>query len=484
MGVYYGIIWKISKAIFSFSMERRISHSFCYDGMPQKDMFLLVLANFETILKAIIVRYEMIAVREVSSFLQREVVMNNADHFSRRTFLSTSALAATAGLGGSGHTDQTIKKDLAVKEPPNALLSQTYKSCYDHNFTSDAVHAGEDSGSSSYPIYQATTNHGIYTRESNPTIDSVEVKISHLEGAEFGAATACGMAAISQTLLTFLKPGSRLVLHQNVYGGTEMLVDGPLKRLGVECVRINMTNLENLQTALKKKTDIIYFEVHSNPTLDVVDVRQAASIAHDSGAMVIVDNTWLTPYLIQPLALGADIVLHSATKYMMGHGNGLCGIACGSKNLLEQVKAARSLFGGIMAPMNGFLLHQGLKTLPMRMERHCANAVLVAEFLESHPKIKRVHYPGLAGDPGHNIAKKQVRGFGGMLGFEMKETPLFFNYTRLCKPWTSLGDVETLISCYGYHADWGIPSNYIRISIGIEDPDDIIADLKQALDKS
>ncbi|MBL7132945.1 MAG: PLP-dependent transferase [Phycisphaerae bacterium] len=409
--------------------------------------------------------------------------MNKDSNVSRRTFLRTSAIAATAGLATTGLAAEKTKGAKGAKKTPDTLLTPTYKSYSGRDVTSDAVHAGEDSGSSSYPIYQGTTNHGAYTRGSNPTINSVEVKIKRLEGAEFGVATACGMAAISQTLLTFLKPGSRLVLNRNVYIGAEMLIDGPLKRLGIEFQRINMANLDELRRALKKKTDIVYFEVQSNPALDVVDVKAAAALAHAAGAMVIVDNTWLTPYLLQPLALGADIVLHSATKYMMGHGNGLCGIVCGPKKLLKRVESNRNIFGGIMAPMNAFLLHQGLKTLPMRMERHCANAMRVAEFLETHSMVKKVHYPGLASDPGHAAARKQVRGFGGMIGLEMNRGAQLVRRVKFCRPWTSLGDVETLVTHYTGNAAWGIPANYVRMSVGIEDPDDIIADLKQALAK-
>ena len=410
--------------------------------------------------------------------------MQDEGRTSRRQFLGAGALAgAAAGLAAVSVGARKAEGG----EPPGdkgSLLASTYKSHYGHDVTSDAVHAGEDSGCSSYPIHQGTTNRGAYTRGGNPTINSVEVKIKRLEGAEFGIATACGMAAISQTLLTFLRPGSRLVLHRNVYGGTEMLIEGPLSNLGIEFERIDMTDLEQLRRALRRKTAVVYFEVHSNPALDVVDVKEASTLARQAGAMVIVDNTWLTPYLIQPLALGADIVLHSATKYMMGHGNGLGGIVCGSRKLMKAVEASRNVHGGIMAPLNAFLLHQGLKTLPMRVERHCANAMRVAKFLETHPKVKKVHYPGLTGDAGHRVAKKQVKGFGGMLGFEMKSQPRVTRHVKFCRPWTSLGDVETLISTYGYNANWGIPHNYVRMSVGIEDPDDIVADLKQALDKS
>jgi methionine-gamma-lyase len=294
------------------------------------------------------------------------------------------------------------------------------------------------------------------------------------------------MAAISQTFLAFLKPGSRVVAHKNIYSRTHRLLEEPLKDLGVRFEQVDMTDLKQLKKALEKKTTIVYFEVHSNPAMDVVDVRAASAMAREAGAMTIVDNTFLTPYLIQPLALGADIVLHSATKYMMGHGNGLAGIVCGSRSLLEDVGTMRILIGGVLSPMNASLLNQGLMTLPMRMERHCANAMEVATFLESHSKVKKVHYPGLASDPGHEVAKNQLKGFGGMLGFEMYKPPQLTSFVKLCRPIWSLGDVATLIGHYNpaNNPARGIPANYTRVSVGIEDPGDIIADLKQALDQS
>jgi len=404
--------------------------------------------------------------------------MTDGNRMSRRALLSTSAAAATAGLTATGAAADDSETSGDDETQRNALTS-TYESYAGRDVTTDAVQAGEDSGCSSYPIHQGTTNRGRYSRDGNPTIDSVEVKIKLLEGAEFGVAAACGMAAISQTLITYLKQGSRMVYHRCVYDGTIGLVDSVLTPNGIDCVSIDMTDLKHLKKALSKKTDVVYFEVHSNPTLDVVDVAAAVALAKEVGAMVIVDNTWLTPYLIQPLALGADIVIHSATKYMMGHGNGLVGIACGSKALLEPIQRTRKYMGGIMAPFNAFLLHQGLKTLPMRMERHCANAMKVAEFLNGHSKIKRVRYPGLPNDPGHAAANKQVNGFGGMLGFETTENKDLD--VKLCRKWISLGDVETLLAKYGKDQRRGIPEGYYRMSVGIEDPDDIIADLKQAL---
>ena len=274
-----------------------------------------------------------------------------------------------------------------------------------------------------------------------------------------------------------------MVYHRCVYDGTIGLIDSVLLPNGVDCMPIDMTDLSQLENALTKKTDVVYFEVHSNPTIDVVDVVGAVELAHNSGALVIVDNTFLTPYLIQPLALGADIVIHSATKYMMGHGNGLVGISLGPENLLKPVKDIRLYIGGIMAPFNAFLLHQGLQTLPMRMERHCSNALMVAEYLDEHPKVKRVHYPGLPTDPGYEVAKKQMKGFGGMLGIELSGNHQFSSLEVIRRK-TSLGDVSTLlIDGFIEKERRRIPSNFYRMSVGIEDPDDIIADLKQALGK-
>lgn len=412
--------------------------------------------------------------------------MKNKLEISRRKFLGSSTLAAATGLVGVGLDPTEAKADVITEYEAGTLQAPTYKSINGLDVTSDAVHVGESPDYSAVPVYQGTTNHGQYTADANPTIQSVEQKLNRLEGAEFGVATACGMAAISQTLLAYLKPGSRVVAHRNIYGRTQRLFEEPFKDLGVEFERVDMTDLKQLQKALRKKTTIVFFEVHSNPAIDVVDVKSASAMARMAGAMTIVDNTFLTPYLIQPLALSADIVVHSATKYMMGYGNGLAGIACGPHSLLEGVGTMRILFGGVLSPMNASLLHQGLKTLPMRMERHCANAMTVATFLESHSKVKKVHYPGLASDPGHEVAKSQLKGFGGMLGFEMHTAPRLTDFVKLCRPIWSLGDVQTLIGHYNPAAnpDRGIPANYTRMSVGIEDPDDIIADLKQALDKS
>jgi methionine-gamma-lyase len=406
--------------------------------------------------------------------------MKKKSYVSRRSFLSTSAVLAT-GMVAPVSAAKNPDDAKVSTETQDELLASTFESHSGYGVATDAVHVGELKEHSSYPIYQGTTNPA-YSRDSNPTIDSIEEKICALEGAEYGVATACGMAAISQTLLTYLKQGSRMVYHRCVYDGTIGLIDSVLIPNGVDCESIDMTDLSQLKNALTKKTDVVYFEVHSNPTIDVVDVEEAIELAHKNGALAIVDNTFLTPYLIQPLALGADIVIHSATKYMMGHGNGMVGISCGPEELLKPVKSIRKYVGGIMAPFNAFLLHQGLQTLPMRMERHCSNAMKVVEFLNDHPKVKRVHYPGLSNDPGNNVARKQLKGYGGMMGIELSGDKKL-NSLEIVKEKTSLGDVSSLlVTGFIEKERRGIPANYYRMSVGIEDPDDIIADLKQALD--
>jgi methionine-gamma-lyase len=415
------------------------------------------------------------------TFIKNINNMKKESNLSRRAFLSTGAVVAT-GAAASGFNIKDSNEAGLPSVNEEELQASTYNSKTGHSSWTDAVHAGEKSSNSSFPIYQGTTNPG-YTRDGNPTIDSVEDKIATLEGAKHGVAAACGMAAISQTLLTHLKKGSRMVYHRCIYDGALGLIDTVLKPNGVDCNSIDMTDLSNLEAALEKKTDVVYFEIHSNPTIDVIDVEEAVKLAHKKGAIVIIDNTFLTPYLIQPLALGADIVIHSATKYMMGHGNGLVGISCGSKKVIAPIKNTRKYVGGIMAPFNAFLLHQGLKTLPMRIERHCSNALKVAEFLNDHPKIKRVHYPGLPNDPGHEIAKKQMKGFGGMMGFELYSSKWLKDF-EIVLGVTSLGDVHTLLSSGFIERERrGIPENYYRLSVGIEDPDDLIADFKKALKK-
>lgn len=400
---------------------------------------------------------------------------------SRRDLLVQGAAGLAVGLLAASASAQAAEPAAAAGTPVMTGASLAAPTWEGRSPVNEAIRAGDDSGCSSYPIYQGTNNHGNYSRNNNPTSDAVEVKMKTLEGAEWGLATGCGMGAISTVLLALLKTGDRLVYHRTTYGGTSKLLDH-LRRFGVTCDGIDMSDPERLRTALAAgAARLVFFEVHSNPLNEVIDVRACAELAHASGAVVVVDNTWLSPYLLQPIALGADIVAHSATKYLMGHGNGLAGIVCGGKRVMEPVEHMRIALGTVMAPFNASLLLQGIKTLPMRMERHCANAQRVAEFLGTHGKVSRVHYPGLPSDPGHATARRQVRGFGGMVGFQTTGATKVWERCRHIRPWWSLGDPETLMAPSDYAGV--LPQPFMRVSVGLEDPEEIIADLKQALDQ-
>lgn len=345
-------------------------------------------------------------------------------------------------------------------------------------FATDAIHAGEDETSSATPIYQAATVGGSYMRGSNPTLEAFEKKICALDGGRRGIATACGMAAVTQTLLTLLKAGSRVVCHQMVYHWTRELMTVDLPNLGIEAEQIDFRDGDQLARALSKPTDVVYFEPLANPGLDVIDTQAVINLARSAQATVVVDNTFLSPYLFRPLELGAHVVLHSATKYLCGHGDALAGVIVTQDEVLgDRIARTRNVYGGVMNPMIAFLLMRGVKTLPLRMDRHCANAQRVAEFLDAHPRVGRVYYPGLSASPGHEIAREQWSGFGGMVSFEIADEGVhraFFERVRVCRPWVSLGDVGSLVTSWG-----GL--GRVRMSVGLEDVADIIGDLDQAL---
>ncbi len=345
------------------------------------------------------------------------------------------------------------------------------------SFVTNAIHAGEPETSSATPIYLSATADARYARGGNPTLDAFEEKVRTLDGGAMAISTACGMAAISQTLFTLLKPGDRLVAHQTVYHWTTHLIKEILPGFGIEVDLIDMTDLEQLEGALKKPATVVYFEPLANPRLDVIDSLAAIRMGHDAGARVVMDNTFLTPYLFKPLEQGADVVLHSATKYLSGHGDALGGIVVTADEAVgRNIVTVRNSLGGILSPVNGFFLLRGIKTLTMRMDRHCANAQGVAEYLEAHPRVLRVIYPGLPNSQGHAIAAAQWGGFGGMVSFQVEGQELrdqFLERVKLCKPWVSLGDAGSLVSERG--------DDEVRMSVGLEDVEDILGDLEQAL---
>lgn len=348
----------------------------------------------------------------------------------------------------------------------------------EHGFITNTIHAGESEEASSTPIYQAATVGGGYLRGGNPTFDAFEEKMRTLEGGVRSISTACGMAAVTQTIMSLIRTGGRIVCHHTVYYWTRHFMTEELPGLGVDVHMIDLRDMRQVEAALAEKTDVVYFEPLANPTLDIIDTPTIISMAHEAGARVVVDNTYLSPYLFHPMEHGADVVLHSATKYLCGHGDALAGIVTtADEELGSKIIQTRNTYGGILSPMNAFLLLRGIKTLPMRMDRHCSNAQAVAEFLESHSAVARTYYPGLPSSPGYEIARAQWKGYGGMVSFETANEGVmnrFFERINLCKPWVSLGDVGSLV----VHQGGG---NRVRMSVGLEDTQDIIQDLDQAL---
>jgi len=334
----------------------------------------------------------------------------------------------------------------------------------------------------------------IYTRYGNPTLAVVEAKLAALEGGEAAVVTASGMAAISSALLAHLSTGDEVIASTQLYGGTYRLMRDTLPRLGIRVrhVECDLGGIERMVTPL---TRVLYVESPTNPTLRLVDLEKAAGFARQHGLVSMVDNTFATPLLQKPLGLGFDVVLHSATKYLAGHSDVIAGAAVGSRERIKEVRQAVIYLGGSMDPEAGFLLDRGIKSLGVRMPRHCENAMEVARFLEKHPKVARVHYPGLKSHPDHALARRQMRGFGGMMAFDMKgglgAARRFCDRVRLFLLAASLGGVESLVILPAYTSHYnmspaelkaaGVTPGTVRVSVGLEDADDLIADLRQAL---
>jgi cystathionine beta-lyase/cystathionine gamma-synthase len=334
----------------------------------------------------------------------------------------------------------------------------------------------------------------MYTRDGNPTLALAEKKIAALEGAEDAVVTSSGMAAISSTLLTFLGNGDELISTSQVYGGAFRLMRDILPRFGVT-VRHVESSLEGLENLVTPKTKCLYVETPTNPTIYLVDLRKAAAFAKKHHLISIVDNTFATPLLQNPIEYGFDIVIHSVTKGLSGHSDLLGGAAAGKGEYIAGVRHMVSCFGGCMDPDVAFLVMRGMKTLGVRLPRQCETALRVAKYLEKHPKVARVHYPGLKSHPDHELAKKQMRGFGSMLAFDLKgglpAARKFCDRAKLFLLAASLGGVESLIMLpiYGSHYNMSkeelrraaVEPGTVRVSIGLEDAQDLIDDLAQAL---
>jgi methionine-gamma-lyase len=381
-----------------------------------------------------------------------------------------------------------------------------------------AIHSGrindEQFGSLATPLYQTSTfifdsaeqgaerfageSEGfIYTRLGNPTTRQLEMRVAAMEGMEDGAATATGMAAVSGALLANLSAGDHIISSKAVYGCTFALISHMLTKFGIEVSFVDMSSPENIISEIKENTKVLFLESPVNPNLEVLDLAHILSITKEHNIISVVDNTFMTPVLQQPAKMGADIIIHSATKYLNGHGDVVAGIICGSSEMINHIKlTALKDIGGTMSPHDAWLILRGLKTLHLRVERHCQNAQLLAEFLESHPNVAQVYYPGLASHSGHKFIGNQMKAAGGVIAFELhtnlKGGADFINRMNLFSIAVSLGDAESLIQhpasmTHSPYSDEerreaGISDSLIRISAGLENVTDLIEDLKQSLD--
>ncbi|HKP80817.1 MAG TPA: cystathionine gamma-synthase [Pyrinomonadaceae bacterium] len=376
-------------------------------------------------------------------------------------------------------------------------------------FATIAIHTGsepdESTGAVTVPIYQTSTyaqdalgkNKGYeYARTQNPTRSAVERNLAALEGGRFGFAFASGMAAIDATM-RLVKAGEHVIVSDNTYGGTARLFNRILANYNIEFDYVETSDPLNVEAAIKPNTKMVFLETPTNPIMTVTDLKEVSEIAHRAGARVVCDNTFMSPYLQRPLEFGCDIVVHSTTKYLNGHSDGVGGaVILNDEEDANWIGFVQNSAGAILSPFDSWLVLRGTKTLALRMEQHDKTGRAVAAFLEEHPKVKKVYYPGSASHPQHALARRQQRGFGGMVSFDvgsLANARKVLESVKLCTLAESLGGVETLIShpATMTHASvdeakrqrLGITDGLVRISVGIEDTDDIIADLDQALDK-
>ncbi len=336
----------------------------------------------------------------------------------------------------------------------------------------------------------------IYSRNTNPTVRAFEDKLKTLEGADAATSFASGMAAISNTLATFLKPGDRVVSIKDSYGGTNRIFNDFLPPLNIDVCLCDTADHAQIEAEIAKGCQLLYLETPTNPTIKIIDIERLSAAAKLVGALVVVDNTFATPINQNPLQLGADIVLHSASKYLGGHADALGGVICGSRELVKKVYQYREINGAVLSPMDAYSFIRGMKTLKLRVERQNESAMIIANWLQKHPMIEQVNYPGLESHPSHQIAKRQMRGYGGMMSFSVKggldAIKLFLPKLQYAHMAANLGCVETVVGppvttshveCSAEErAAAGIPEGLVRYSTGIEDVEDLIADLEQALD--
>ena len=374
-------------------------------------------------------------------------------------------------------------------------------------FKTHAIHAGQlpdpTTGAVTIPIYQTSTyvQDGLgkhkgfeYARTQNPTRMALEKNMAVLEGGVAGYAFASGMAATTAITQLLLKQGDHGICGENVYGGTFRLFDKIVKHYGVEFTYVNTSSLSDVERAIRSNTRMVFIETPTNPLMSITDIRGVCEVAHRRNCRVVVDNTFMSPYFQRPLELGADIVVHSTTKYLNGHSDSVGGVVVlKHKEDAERLQFIQNAAGAILSPFDSWLVLRGIKTLPVRMEAHNANGMIIAKYLAGRKEVQKIYYPGLQNHPGYDLAKKQMTGFGGMIAFDLgsrDRAGRFLETVKLCSLGESLGGVETLIShpATMTHASvpaeerarLGITDGLVRISVGIEDVEDLIADLDQA----
>ena len=375
-------------------------------------------------------------------------------------------------------------------------------------FSTDCIHAGQEpeevTGSVTYPIFQTSTfvqprlgeHKGFeYARTKNPTRSVLEANLAALERGKHGHCFASGMSA-TDCVLRLLNAGDHVIASENMYGGSFRLFDKVLQRFGLQFTYVDTSNLDAVRAAFRDNTHMLFLESPTNPMMTITDLAACAQLARERAVLSVVDNTFASPYLQRPLELGCDLVVHSTTKYLNGHSDSIGGVViCNDDEIAGRIGFLQNAVGAILSPFDSWLILRGVKTLAIRMERHNANGMAVAQYLNNRPKVKKVYYPGLPEHPQHELAKRQMRGFGGMIAFELgsrENAASFLNRLRVCSLGESLGGVETLIShpATMTHASvpedvrerLGITPGLVRISVGIEDAEDLIADLENGFD--
>ena len=375
-------------------------------------------------------------------------------------------------------------------------------------FSTDCIHSGQEpephTGAVTIPIYQTSTyvqpelgrHKGYeYARTKNPTRSALEANLAALERGKHGHCFASGMSA-TDTVFRMLKSGHHVVAGENLYGGSYRLFSRVLEKYGLEFSYVDTSNVDNVRNAMRDNTRIVFLETPTNPMMTVTDLAACAEVAHAKGALVVVDNTFCSPWLQRPIELGADIVIHSTTKFLNGHSDSVGGVVVSnSDEIAEQIGFLQNAVGAILSPFDSWLILRGVKTLAVRMKRHEENGMAMASYLANHPKVMKVYYPGLPDHPQHELAKRQMNGFGSMISFELgsyENAKSFLDRVRLCSLAESLGGVETLIShpasmTHGSVPEemrnrLGITPGLVRISVGIEDLEDLIGDLENAFE--